>query len=166
MKNAISLTSILFTLLISQSCKKEESTPTPTPTPTESKTFITYVDGVKFEPNISNVYIDTNRDGNYLVKELIAEIGNKFITLQFTAQQPGVYTLTGGISGYDVGTYNVGLDSNWICTGSAGGGNLTITKYDVVNNKFSGNFFFKAKIFGTNNIKNITKGTFTDVEIR
>lgn len=166
MKRAFTIITLLITIVIIQSCKKEDTTTTPTPNPTESKTFFAEIDEINFQPNINNVYIDTNRDGNYLIKELIAEIGNKSISIQFTAQQPGVYTLTGGVSGYDVGSYNVGVDSSWICTGSAGGGNLTITKYDLANNKISGSFFFKARIFGTNNIKNITNGTFTDVEIR
>lgn len=166
MKKSIKISTLFIALLVINSCKKEE-TPTPTtPTPTDYKSYIAYIDGNKFQPIKSDVYIDTNRDGNILVKQLIAEIGNKSIVLQFTGETPGTYTLAGGSSGYEVGTYNVGLDSNWICTGSSGGGNLIITKYDKLNNKVSGTFNFKAKMFGTSSIKNITNGEFFDVEIR
>ena len=162
----LNLLFIVFAIfMISQSCKKEE-TGGQTPTPTETKSFVAYIDGVKFSPAIANVYIDTVRDGNYLIKTLIAEIGNKSISVQFTSNITGSFALTGGASGYDVGRYDVGADSSWVCTSSVGGGNLVISKYDKTNNKISGTFNFKAKIFGSSNIKNITNGEFFDVEIR
>jgi hypothetical protein len=159
----IILVTALF-ILLNESCKKDEEPNVQTPIVTKS--FVAYVDGAQFMPVINSVYIDTVSDGIYLVQYLIAPVGNKNITIQFTGQNTGNYQLTGGSSGLEVGTYNIGLDSNWICTASAGGGNIVITKYDRVNNKISGTFSFKAKIFGTNNIKNITNGEFNDVEIR
>lgn len=165
MKKSNLLLFVIVFLMITQSCKKEE-TGGQTPTPTETKSFVAYIDGVKFSPNIANVYIDTVRDGNYLIKTLVAEIGNKSISVQFTSNITGSFALTGGASGYDVGLYDVGADSSWVCTSSVGGGNLVISKYDKTNNKISGVFYFKAKIFGSNNIKNITNGEFFDVGIR
>lgn len=166
MKTLIRLSTILILTTFLMSCKKEE-TPLPTfPKNTDYKSFIGYIDGLKFQPINENVYIDTNRDGNVLIKRLIATIDNKAIIIQFTAEQTGSYTLTGGTTGYDNGTYNVGLDSSWVCTTSAGGGNLVITKYDKENNKISGTYNFKAKMFGTSSVKNITNGAFFDIEIR
>lgn len=165
MKKLTLLIAFSCLLLLIQSCEKVD-TGGGQQTPTETKSFVAYIDGVKFSPNISNVYIDTVRDGNYLIKTLIAEIGNKSISVQFTSNITGSFALTGGASGYDVGRYDVGADSSWVCTSSVGGGNLVISKYDKTNNKISGTFNFKAKIFGSSNIKNITNGEFFDVEIR
>jgi hypothetical protein len=165
MKKSNLLLFVIVFLMIMQSCKKEE-TGGQTPTPTETKSFVAYIDGVKFSPNIANVYIDTIRDGNYLIKTLTAEIGDRSIAIQFTSNITGSFALTGGTSGYDVGKYYVGSDSSWICTSSVGGGNLVISKHDKANNKISGTFNFKAKIFGSSNIKNITNGEFFDVGIR
>lgn len=166
MKKLMKLGAISLTFFFLQSCTKEDDSTPNTPDPNETKSYVAYVDGIKFQPPIANVYIDTNRDGNLLVKQLIASVDGKSIKIQFLGEMPGVYPLTGGTTGYENASYSVGADSNWVCTASAGGGNLVITKYDKPNNKISGTFNFKGKIFGTSNIKNITEGVFFDVEIR
>ncbi len=166
MKQLMKLAMICFTVSLMQSCSKEDDSTPNTPSPNETKSYVAYVDGIKFQPAIANVYIDTNRDGSLLVKQLIASVDGKSIKIQFLGEMPGVYPLTGGNTGYENASYTVGADSNWVCTASAGGGNLVITKYDKPNNKVSGTFNFTGKFFGTSNIKTITEWIFFDVEIR
>lgn len=162
--NLILFFAIVSTILIS--CGEDDKDTIPTPT-TPVETFSAKINGVSYNPAIEDVYVDTLIDGGDYITQIIADKGTESIVLQFEGKIAGTYIQSGPTSNpNDVAIYYKGTDSAFVCTNSAGGGTLTITKYDVANNKVSGTFSFKGKTFGSSVIKTISEGTFENVNIQ
>jgi hypothetical protein len=82
---------------------------------------------------------------------------------------PGTFTGPADATGVFMATALVGVQNIWASGGPTGNCTVTITNFDVVNNKVSGTFSFTAfpdpstSAFGT---KTITNGTFTNLNIQ
>jgi len=164
---SMKIKSILFlaSVVFLGACSKSK-TDNPNPA-TDKESFSVKINGVAFSPNVANVYVDTFMQSGKFITQIIAQEGDKSLVLQFNGSIPNTYTQSAPTDyPMDVAIYYIGTDSTFICSNSAGGGTLSISKYDKVNSKVSGTFSFKAEEFFSNDLKTFTEGNFENVNIQ
>ena len=159
-------TILTLAIIVSLASCKKKSTDDPTPT-SVSESFSVKINGVLFSPDVANVYVDTFTQSGKFITQIIADKGENSLVLQFNGKTANTYTQSApNDHPMDVAIYYVGVDSTFICSNSAGGGTLNISKYDVANGKVSGTFSFKAESFFGNELKTFTEGKFENVNIQ
>jgi hypothetical protein len=160
------LTSVLFSaLLVFSACGKDDddakpADPTNPPVTTETAAMKAKVDNVAWESNTHSV---ANSSGMYTITGF-GKNGENIVINSFDINKVGRYT-AGSISFQKNGSG--GDFQQWTAYLSDSTNVFTVTKYDAVNKKMSGNFSFKTTAYqgsvADTTHKTVTDGTFTDL---